>query len=147
MFMFTLNNVFGKEAMNRKVGFASFIELTLVRMWFMAIASYIWLQKLNISVTAFPANLKYILFARCFTGAVNYLVVTIAIKLMPLSISMIITSTNPFITALLQYFWINLMITTQDAISMIGSFAGIVLIAISAPPTTNNTLNVSNTQN
>jgi drug/metabolite transporter (DMT)-like permease len=46
---------------------------------------------------------------------------------------MIILSTNPFFTALLQYFWINQLITVYDAVSMVGSFLGIVLIGTSAP--------------
>jgi len=57
-------------------------------------------------------------------------------KTLPLSIFMIILSTNPFFTALLQYFWINQLITVYDAVSMVGSFIGIVLIGISAPQKT-----------
>jgi len=107
MFMFTLNNVFGKEAMNRTNDYATFIEFTFVRLWFMAIASYLCLLWFKIKVTDVPKELRGILFARCFIGSVNFLVIAISLKILPLSISMIIMSTNPFLTALLQYFWIN----------------------------------------
>jgi len=71
--------------------------------------------------------------ARCFFGSINFLITSIAMKTLPLSIFMIILSTNPFFTALLQYFWINQLITVYDAVSMVGSFIGIVLIGVSAP--------------
>jgi drug/metabolite transporter (DMT)-like permease len=133
MFLFTLNNVFGKEAMNREIGFATFVEFTFVRMWIMALASYIWLVKLKIRVTDVPQDLKLILLARCFLGSVNFLVIAIALKTLPLSISTIIMSTNPFMTALLQYFWTKQMITVYDGVSMVGSFIGIIVIGLTAP--------------
>lgn len=86
MFMFTLNNVFGKEVMNREVGYATFTEFTLVRMIFMSLASYGYLLKLNIKVTDVPQNLRLILFARCFIGSVNFVILAIAIKVISLSI-------------------------------------------------------------
>ena len=107
MFSFTLNNVFGKSAMSRVTGYATFLEFTLVRMVFMAIASYICCAKLKVKVTTVPKELRLVLFARCLIGSVNFLVIAIALKLLPLSISMIIMSTNPFFTAILQYFWIS----------------------------------------
>lgn len=99
--MFALNNVFGKEVMNRDVGFATFTEFTFVRMIFMSLASYVWLLKLGVKVTDVPSNLRVILLARCFFGSINFLITSIALKILPLSIFMIILSTNPFFTALL----------------------------------------------
>ena len=131
--MFALNSVFGKDTMSREVGFATFTEFTFVRMIFMSLASYACLFKLKMKVTDVPSNLRIILLARCCIGSVNFIILAIALKTLPLTISTIIISTNPFFTALLQYFWINQLITVYDAVSMVGSFLGIVLIGISAP--------------
>jgi drug/metabolite transporter (DMT)-like permease len=136
MFMFTFNNVFGKSAMNKEVGYANFWEYTFVRMWFMTIASYLWLYGLKIKITDVPSDKRLLLFFRCSVGTANFLVTAYALKVLPLSIYTIIISTNPFMTALLQYFWTSQKITISDGVSMVGSFAGIVLMGLSAPTST-----------
>ncbi len=44
-------------------------------------------------------------------------------------------------TAVLQYFWLGQKITVNDGISMVGSFGGIIMIGLSAPPTIGSTKN------
>ena len=57
----------------------------------------------------------------------------VATKLLPLSIYTLILSTNPFLTAGLQYFWIGMRVSNFDLIAMVGSLFGITLMSLSAP--------------
>jgi len=106
VFMYTLNNALGKDVMSRPSGFATFNEFTFVRMWVMAIAAYLCLLRIDVKVTDVPADLRWILVARCAVGAVNFLLIAIALKNLPISVSVIIMGTSPFTTALLQYWWV-----------------------------------------
>lgn len=133
VFMYTLNNALGKDAMSRNEGFATFNEFTFVRMWFMAIAAYVCLLRNKQKVTDFRPDLRWILIARCAVGAINFLLIAIALKNLPISVSVIIMGTSPFTTALLQYWWVGQKITVYDGISMVGAFSGVVLIGLSAP--------------
>lgn len=86
MLMFTSVGVFGKDVMNREVGGATFIEFTFVRMVFMVILAYSYLLKLKIKVTDVPPNLWPLLLARCFIGSINFIILAVVIKIIPLTI-------------------------------------------------------------
>jgi len=101
MIGFTFSNAFGKDLMNKPVGYLTFNEFTLVRSIFTMSLSFVILRKNSMYVDNVEANLKWILLARCLVGTLTFLVTAIAMKLLPLSVYTLIFSTNPFITAVL----------------------------------------------
>ena len=137
MISFTINNSLGKELMTKPVGFITFNEFTLARTLFTMSLSYFILRFMNIKVRDVSVDLRNVLVARCLVGCTAFLVTAVALKLLPLSIYTLILSTNPFLTAGLQYLWIGLRVSNFDLIAMVGSLLGIILMSTSAPDSKN----------
>ena len=133
MIAFTINNSLGKELMTKPVGFLTFNEFTLARSLFTMTLSYFILCYLNVKVSDVAIDLRHVLVARCLVGCTAFLVTAVALKLLPLSIYTLILSTNPFLTAGLQYLWIGLRVSNFDLLAMVGSLIGIILMSLSAP--------------
>jgi drug/metabolite transporter (DMT)-like permease len=54
---------------------------------------------------------------------------TEALKLIPLSFFTMIINTSPFLTAILQYFWIRERVAKFEIVAMIGCYGGIILLS------------------
>ncbi len=67
----------------------------------MAIAAYVCLLRINVKIIDVSPELHWVLLARCVVGAINFLLIAIALKNLPISVSVIIMGTSPFTTALL----------------------------------------------
>jgi len=76
------------------------------------------------------------LIMRFIVGAVVFYTMQIGIKNLPLSIFTVVLSTNPFGTAVIQYFWLGDPILFYEVFSMVGSFSGIALISFYRPAST-----------
>ena len=138
MLSFTINSAFGKELMSKPVGFITFNEFTLVRSVFMMAVSYLLLTHImKVKVSDVVADHHKVLLARCLVGAAALLTSGAGTKLLPLSILTLIMSTNPFLTAALQYFWIGARVSNYDLFAMVGSIGGIVIMSVSAPASEN----------
>jgi len=101
MISFTFSNAFGKELMNKPVGYVTFIEFTLVRSLFTMSLSYTLLRRMDVNVKQIASDMRFVLLSRCIVGCVAFLVTALAMKEIPLSVYTLIMSTNPFITAIL----------------------------------------------
>ncbi len=101
MFLFTINNTFGKEVMNLDIGKTTFTEFTLFRSVFMMNSSLLMMYGDRRSIYDVPVEYRWILFSRCTIGTFAFLITTVGLKMLPLSIFVMIMNTTPFITAIL----------------------------------------------
>jgi drug/metabolite transporter (DMT)-like permease len=58
---------------------------------------------------------------------------SMAVSYIPIGIFFIIFSSNPFITAILAYFWTGDTILLLEAVAMFGAFAGIICLGLAEP--------------
>jgi drug/metabolite transporter (DMT)-like permease len=124
--------------MSKPVGFITFNEFTLVRSVFMMAVSYLILtHKIKVKVSDVATDHQKMLFARSLFGTAALLTSGAGTKLLPLSMLTLIMSTNPFLTAALQYFWLGARVSNYDLFAMVGSIGGIVIMSVSAPASEN----------
>ena len=90
-----------------------------------------------------PDFCRKTLVIRCVVGSAAFLMTTEALKLIPLSFFTMIINTSPFLTAILQYFWINERVAKFEIVAMVGCYGGIMLL--SAPSLLNDQSSVQTT--
>lgn len=66
---------------------------------------------------------------RCSVGTFSFIVAMYAVKLLPLTLYFVINQTAPFMTALLAWFWLNESITRCEIVAIVGSYAGVLVMA------------------
>jgi len=76
------------------------------------------------------------LVIRFIIGVASFYAMQVGLQNLPLSISTVVLSTNPFFTAVIQYLWLGDPILFYEVFSMVGSFAGIALISFYRPSST-----------
>lgn len=76
-----------------------------------------------------PKKDRPYVLGRCFVGITGSYSYLLAVKFLPISISMILFFTGPFWATIMGYFFLGEMITKQELIAMIVAFAGVVVIA------------------
>jgi len=99
MFLFTINNTLGKDVMNKEIGRTTFIEFTLFRSFFMMNSSLLMIYGQKINVFEVAREFRCILASRCLVGTFVFLITTLALKMLPMSIFVMIVNTTPFMTA------------------------------------------------
>ena len=77
------------------------------------------------------ADNRWILILRCISGSFCFLCFVLAIEYIPLSIYSVVMYATPFMICLLAWVWLNDLITGVEIFSMVGAFAGIVLVGVS----------------
>jgi len=70
---------------------------------------------------------------RAFAGTISFTTVNIGLMTLPLAIFCTIANSAPFLTALGAHFYLKESISAVEVVAMIGSFIGVVLIAVSTP--------------
>lgn len=100
MILFAINNMYGKDVMNLPAGKVTFSEFTFFRTLFMTVASYLILYGDRKSVYDVAKEYRLILISRCVTGTLLFLLTTLGLKMLPLSIYVMILNTAPFMTAI-----------------------------------------------
>lgn len=80
--------------------------------------------------TDYPPEFKNVLFARCTIGVTTFLVTAVSLKLLPLSFYTLILSTSPFMTAFLQFVWMQTSVSILDLGAMCGSYLGIMVMSL-----------------
>jgi len=70
---------------------------------------------------------------RAFAGTISFTTMSIGLMTLPLAIFSTIFNSAPFVTALLAHFYLKESISIVEVVAMIGSFIGVVLIAVSTP--------------
>lgn len=91
----------GKSIMNKPVGPVSYMEFSFFRSFFIMVTSYALLQRYEVKVNDVPQDCRIPLIARCMFGTFTFILTTVSLKILPLSIYTIVLSTSPFMTALL----------------------------------------------
>jgi len=71
------------------------------------------------------------------TGSYTYL---LAVKYLPISISMILFFTGPFWATILAYFFLGEMIARNEVIAMVVAFSGVIIIATAKQPASDEVL-------
>ena len=61
-------------------------------------------------------------------GTLTFLGACVGMKILPVTEFVLIISTSPFFTAVLQWVWLSETITWFDVVAMIGSYSGIVIL-------------------
>jgi drug/metabolite transporter (DMT)-like permease len=121
----------GKAIMNKPEGPISYMEFSFFRSLFLTITSYALLQRYEVKVKDVPQDCKVPLIARCLIGTFTFVLTTVSLKILPLSIYTIVLSTSPFMTALLQFFWIKERIAWYEVLAICGAYSGIVVMSSS----------------
>ena len=80
-------------------------------------------------------HIKYLLI-RSLAGSIGLLFVCLGIMTLTLTAFSILLNCAPFFTAILAHFFIGDSIGWYDVVAMVGSFVGIVLIAMADPDET-----------
>lgn len=93
--------------MNDPLGPVSYLEFSFFRSLVLAITSYALLQSYQIKTDDFPPDCKVPLVIRCLVGTFTFVITTVSLKILPLSVYTIVTNTSPFMTTVLQYLWIR----------------------------------------
>jgi len=81
-----------------------------------------------------PKKYRKTLIARALIGQVGFILFTICLALLPLSLQMIMFQTNPFWASILAYFMNGESISRIEYIAMIVCFGSVLGIALSKPP-------------
>ena len=71
------------------------------------------------------------LIVRCLSGTTAFIVVTMTVKMIPLTIFQVITNVTPFISGLLACVWLGERLSWFQFICMLFCFSGIVLVTLS----------------
>ena len=121
--------------MNKENGRTTFIEFTLFRSFFMMNSSLLMIYGQKINVFEVGRELRCILASRCLVGTFVFLITTLALKMLPMSIFVMIVNTTPFMTAVVQFVWIRASVTKVELFGMIGSYIGILIMGVSTPLT------------
>ena len=58
-----------------------------------------------------------------------FVLTTVSLKILPLSIYTIVLSTSPFMTAFLQFIWIRERIAWYEVLAICGAYSGIVVMS------------------
>ena len=80
-----------------------------------------------------PLKTAKIMVLRSFLGIFTFFAGTWSITVLPLSISFIIASLNPFFTVLLSYLLFGKVVTRTEIALMVVAYAAVILIATSTP--------------
>ena len=75
---------------------------------------------------------KYLLL-RSLCGSIGLIFVVLGMTTLTLTTFSILLNCSPFFTALLAYLWVGDKMTCYDIFAMIGSFCGIIVIALADP--------------
>lgn len=129
--LYTGMQALGKTIMNNAVGPVSYMEFSFFRSVFLAATSYSLLKRYEIGVKDVPADCTIPLIARCLIGTVTFVITTVSLKILPLSIYVIVLSTSPFMTALLQFVWIRERIAWYEVLAICGAYSGIIVMSSS----------------
>ena len=95
----------------------------------MALAALFEMYGERRSILEVPEACRKTLVIRCVVGSAAFLMTTEALKLIPLSFFTMIINTSPFLTAILQFFWINERVANYEIVSMVGCYGGIMLLS------------------
>ena len=80
-----------------------------------------------------PNRLWKPLLVRSISGTISFTTLSIGLMTMPLAIFTVIFNCTPFFTAILAYFYLKESISHCEVVAMIGSFIGVMFIAIATP--------------
>jgi drug/metabolite transporter (DMT)-like permease len=90
----------GKDILSKDVP-VTFIEFSLFRSLFLTITAYMMMNKAGRRANDVPADCVNPLIFRSLVGIATFLIVTISLKMLPISIYTIILSTSPFFVGVL----------------------------------------------
>ena len=76
-------------------------------------------------------DLAGLLVIRCLSGALAFILVITAVKLIPLTIFQIITQVTPFTSGVLACIWVGDKLSVVQIICMVICFCGIALVTFS----------------
>ena len=79
----------------------SYLEFSFFRSVFLTITAQMMMSQYDIKMRDVPKDCVNILIFRCLVGVTTFIITTISLKMLPLSIYQLILSTNPFFTAIL----------------------------------------------
>ena len=86
-------------------------------------------QELNF-MTNVPKELRATLITRILVGTASFIIISLAVKYIPLGIFTSILNSSPFITVILSYFWTGDRILPLEGLAMVGAFSGIVILSL-----------------
>ncbi len=76
----------------------------------------------------FDKKIKWQLALRVTLGVLLLVSIYTSVKSLPLVLVGVVTNLSPLLTAVLSYFILKKALTTVDAIALVASFAGVVLL-------------------
>jgi drug/metabolite transporter (DMT)-like permease len=87
----------------------------------------------NLADFKVPHELRHYLLTRSVIGVVGGISYMLAIKNLPVGISMILFYTGPFWATIMSYFYLGELIAPREIICIIVAFTGVVVISTAKP--------------
>ena len=78
-------------------------------------------------------ELRGTVILRSVVGTISFGLFSLTVKYIPLGIFFIIFNACPFFTSMLSYFWTNDRLLPVEILTMVGAFAGIILLGVAKP--------------
>ena len=100
-------NTLGKIILTKPEGFVNAMEFCFFRSVFLCLTSYKIMARYGKKATDVPLDCRAGLILRSLVGVLTFIVVTVALSMIPLSIYTIVLSTTPLFTGLLLWVWLR----------------------------------------
>ena len=130
--LFTAVQALTKDMLNNRG--VHIYEFVFFRSLFNMISSAIIIKHAKVPFFAdIKPELRCTLFWRCLLGTISFMILTVAIKYIPLGIFFIIFNSSPFFIAILSFCWTGDRILILEGVAMVGAFAGIICVGLAEP--------------
>jgi len=108
------------------------LDFALLRSMIILCFSYLIARYHNVK-EIMPSEYMRPIMIRAAAGQGTFLLLSIGIMTVPVTLFIIMLNCTPFFTAILAAIFIKENISGWEYVAMVGSFCGVILIAISAP--------------
>jgi len=120
----------GKDIMNKPVAPINYFEFSFFRSVFLMVTSYLLISRYDVEITDVPKDCRLPLIFRCLVGTATFVITTVSLKILPITIYTIVLRTSPIMTAILQWVWLRERVTCLELIAIIGAYNGIIVMSI-----------------
>lgn len=91
----------GKDIMNKPFAPINYFEFSFFRSLFLMVTSYLLISRYDVKITDVPRDCRFPLTFRCLIGTATFVITTVSLKILPITIYTIVLRTSPIMTAIL----------------------------------------------
>lgn len=137
MICYTGMNSCGKEILSQTDNTGiNLWEFSFFRSLFLTLTAALLIKRKNKEVFYIPPECYGLLFYRCLVGFCTFFLLTVPLRLIPLSVFQSVLSTVPFWIALLSFIMFKQKVECYKWITMIVAYVGIIIVSWATPSKT-----------